>query len=97
MNFHLKHLVSLSVFLFLMSLGGERLYGDWPQINGPHRNGVASNETLLSQWPKDLNELWTHPVGSGYSGPVVAEGRVILFIDLPRRILLRHWTQKQES
>lgn len=53
---------------------------DWPQINGPRRNGIADNETLMSEWPKSgLTEVWSHPVGQGYSGPVVVGEKLIVF------------------
>jgi len=75
---------SVAVFLMMMiGIGGlcgdNALMGDWPQINGPQRNGVATNEKLLAQWPKELNELWSHPIGQGYAGPVVVQNRVIVF------------------
>ena len=57
----------------------EPSFGDWPQINGPNRNGVAPNEVLLTKWPKNLKQIWSHPVGSGYAGPAVANGRLIVF------------------
>ncbi len=53
---------------------------DWPEINGPARNGVANQEKLLSAWPADgPKKIWSHPVGQGFSGPVVADRQLILF------------------
>ena len=52
---------------------------DWPQINGPNRNGVAVGETLLKEFPDELTPVWEHPVGQGFSGPAVSKGRVIVF------------------
>lgn len=53
---------------------------DWPQINGPNRNGTIEQESLLKQWPTDnLEEVWSHPVGQGYSGPVVVGNTVVVF------------------
>ncbi len=71
--------VVCTMAIVLSGIAGEPLFGDWPQINGPNRNGVAVNETLLMQWPKQLNQIWSHPVGGGYSGPAIAKDRVILF------------------
>jgi len=59
-------------FLFPFSLHG----GDWPQILGPHRNGVADDETLTAGQPE---VLWQVETGEGFAGPVVADGRVVLF------------------
>lgn len=54
--------------------------GDWPQILGPHRNGVAENETLTESFPKKgPARVWQKEVGEGFAGVAVAEMRVILF------------------
>jgi outer membrane protein assembly factor BamB len=52
---------------------------DWPQFLGPGRNGVYSGQ-LPADWPKPgIAVVWKLDVGQGFSGPVVARGRVILF------------------
>ncbi len=68
------------------SLGaGNAVAQDWPQINGPTRDGVATGETLLDEWPDSGSgeggpvEVWSHPVGQGFSGPVVKDNRLIIF------------------
>ena len=54
--------------------------GDWPQILGPNRNGVASNELLASNWPPaGPPQMWEQSIGSGYAGPAVSGKSVILF------------------
>lgn len=54
--------------------------GDWPQILGPQRNGIASGERLAASWPASGPRLaWNRPVGSGFSGVAVADGRVFVF------------------
>jgi len=54
--------------------------GSWPQVLGPSRNGVAENEKLADSWPEDgPAELWKRSVGSGFAGPAVAGGRVVVF------------------
>ena len=56
------------------------LAGDWPQILGPNRNGKADGERLLERWPAaGPKVVWRYPLGSGYAGPAVAGGRVIVF------------------
>jgi len=53
---------------------------DWPQFLGPHRNGVSAEKGLVASWPKDGPPLvWQRDVGEGYSGPVIAGGKLILF------------------
>jgi len=55
--------------------------GDWPQILGPGRNGIAAaDERLADRWPEaGPRVLWQRPVGSGYAGVAVADGRVFVF------------------
>jgi len=55
--------------------------GDWPQVLGIGRNGVAAaDERLAVRWPADGPAVvWQRPVGSGYAGVAVATGRVFLF------------------
>lgn len=55
--------------------------GDWPQILGPDRNGIASaDEKLAPTWPADGPKLvWEQPVGRGFAGIAVAGERAILF------------------
>lgn len=54
---------------------------DWPQFLGPQRNGIADgNEPALpDSFPSDLKPLWQKSVGSGFAGPVVVGGKVIVF------------------
>jgi outer membrane protein assembly factor BamB len=54
--------------------------GEWPQILGPTRNGVAAGETLPEKFPAGGPPLvWSHPVGAGYAGPVVSGKAVVVF------------------
>lgn len=53
---------------------------DWPQFLGPNRDGVSTETGLAATWPKaGPPVVWERKVGAGWSGPVVAEGRLILF------------------
>jgi outer membrane protein assembly factor BamB len=53
---------------------------DWPQHLGPTRNGHSSETGLQRAWPKEGPQVvWQRDVGSGWSGPVVAGERLILF------------------
>lgn len=66
--------------LTITSVSPESFADDWPQINGPNRNGITTDEELLKTWPKaGLTEVWSHPVGQGYSGPVVVGEKLIIF------------------
>ncbi len=53
---------------------------DWPQINGPTRNGVAYGESLFPDWPADGPEqIWSHPVGQGFAGPAIKDNQLVIF------------------
>src|SRR5687768_4326409 len=50
---------------------------DWPQWLGPQRDGVWREQGILTDFPKDGPQVrWRVPVGGGYAGPAVANGRV---------------------
>ncbi len=53
--------------------------GDWPQWRGPNRDGVASGAKLPDVLPPNLKLVWKAEVGAGYSGPVIAGGKVVVF------------------
>lgn len=53
---------------------------DWPQFLGPARNGHYGGADIATLFPKTGPRLvWKKAVGQGFSGPVVAEGKLILF------------------
>lgn len=55
------------------------LAADWPQLRGLHRDG-QSTESVRPSIPKDgAPVLWKARLGSGYSGPVVSRGKVVIF------------------
>ncbi len=49
---------------------------DWPQWRGPTRDGVWREPGLLTELPDRLEPKWRAPIGGGYCGPTVADGRV---------------------
>ena len=51
---------------------------DWPQWQGPDRNGVSKEAGLLKEWPKDGPPLaWRiKGIGEGYGAPSIAAGRI---------------------
>jgi outer membrane protein assembly factor BamB len=54
--------------------------GEWPQILGPRRNGIAEDESLAGSWPASGPKLlWQRRVGEGLAGLAVAGGQAILF------------------
>jgi outer membrane protein assembly factor BamB len=66
--------------LIAVALSAQSTVTDWPQYLGPDRNGVYRGPTLAETWgPNGPRVVWQKQVGQGFSGPVVADGRVILF------------------
>jgi outer membrane protein assembly factor BamB len=56
------------------------LGADWPQHLGPQRDNVSPETGLARAWPKDgPKAIWDKKAGAGWSGPVVAGERAILF------------------
>jgi outer membrane protein assembly factor BamB len=55
--------------------------GDWPQILGPDRTGVAAaDERLADRWPEAGPPVrWRREVGAGYAGLAVVGDRGVLF------------------
>jgi outer membrane protein assembly factor BamB len=53
---------------------------DWPQWRGPDRSGISKETGLLKEWPSSGPPLrWkAEKIGSGYSSPAVANGRVYI-------------------
>jgi outer membrane protein assembly factor BamB len=53
---------------------------DWPQFLGPTRNGVYAGPPLSETWGAQGPPVpWRKAVGAGFAGPVIVQGRVILF------------------
>jgi len=71
-------LLMACVAIHVMTVGAEA--GDWPQLLGPNRNGVAVDERIASVWPDDgPKTLWQRSVGSGFAGVSVSSGVAVLF------------------
>lgn len=64
----------------LSLLVGSGESGDWPQILGPDRNGIARDEALADKWPTGgPTLLWEKDAGPGYAGVAVQGEDVVLF------------------
>lgn len=69
--------LSLLAFASLLLGGSSSLAEDWPQWRGPDRDGRWNVQGVVDSLPDGQLPLdWSVPVGSGYSGPTVAQGRV---------------------
>ncbi len=69
------------LLVWLVLAAASAAAGDWPQILGPERRGVAAgDETIGARWPAaGPPVLWRREVGGGYAGVAVAGARVALF------------------
>jgi len=54
--------------------------GAWPRFRGAYSDGISYDRTpLATRWTADgPPRLWTAPLGEGYAGPAVLNGRVYL-------------------
>jgi len=70
----------LSSLLVVLLICAVNVYSqDWPQFLGPERNSTSTQKNILRSWPENGPEvLWTVPVGTGYGGSVVKDGKVYL-------------------
>lgn len=66
--------------IFLLALPALHA-ADWPQFLGPARDARAAVEepALPASFAREPEALWKKSAGSGFAGPVVAAGKVILF------------------
>lgn len=62
---------------------------DWPDWRGQNRDGVWEEKGIVEKFDSDVLELkWSMPIGPGYSGPTVSEGRVYVTdrVDRPNQM-----------
>ncbi|MEC7564745.1 MAG: PQQ-binding-like beta-propeller repeat protein [Planctomycetota bacterium] len=64
-------------FAVLLGFGQQSTADDWHQWRGPTRDGVWHETGLIQKFESDQIPLkWKVKIGSGYSAPTVADGRV---------------------
>ena len=82
-EYRTMRLMMVAVFLFTSC--HLAFADDWPQWGGPERDLVWRETGIVQTLPTDglLPRVWSTPIGEGYAGPAVAEGRVYL-TDLQR-------------
>lgn len=87
MNRIIRSLCLLNALLFLLASTAHA--EDWPQWRGD-REGNWTEKGILEKFPESgLKVVWRAPIGPGYSGPVVSEGKVIVLDWLPKPDSLR--------
>ena len=78
---HVKYVLGtpLAVMAMLLLCHNNSAADDWPQWGGPQRDIVWRETGIAATFPAgQLPRMWSRPVGSGYTGPAVADGRVFL-------------------
>jgi outer membrane protein assembly factor BamB len=75
----MKTIRAIAIILVLLATSSV-FAADWPQYLGPTRNAVSSEKGLLRAWPADGPKvLWTVPLGEGFGGPAISEGKVYIY------------------
>ncbi|HTL54875.1 MAG TPA: PQQ-binding-like beta-propeller repeat protein [Candidatus Limnocylindrales bacterium] len=74
-----KNIIIASVFVLLLFQAISVRAEDWPQWLGPNRDSIWRESGILEKFPTEGPPVrWRAPIGAGYSGPIVAKGRVYL-------------------
>lgn len=72
--------LKLHFALFALLTASPLLADDWPQWLGPQRDSVWRETGIIQKFPAGGPPVrWRAPIGAGYSGPAVANGRVYVF------------------
>ncbi len=71
-----------TIQLTILSLISTSLFaGDWPQFQGPDRNGVSKETGIAKNWPKSgPKQIWKIDTGEGYGGAAIV-GNEVFFLD----------------
>ncbi len=68
------------LFVSILLMTNTLFASDWPQYLGPDRNAVSGEKGLLRSWPAEGPEvLWTVPLGEGFGGAAISEGKVYVY------------------
>lgn len=75
----MPHVRRVALFVMIAVQAADARGDDWPQWRGPSRDGVWRESGVVRKFDKpQLDVLWRAKIGSGYTGPTVAEGRVFV-------------------
>lgn len=69
----------LAALVALLALGSSvgLAQPDWPHLRGPNYDAISTETGLVDHWPAGGPPvLWTRDLGQGYSGFVLADGRL---------------------
>ncbi len=72
-------ILQIGCLVYFVCLAGYLPADDWTQWRGNNRDGVWHETGVITSFEKsDLEPLWRRPIGTGYSSPTVANGKVLL-------------------
>jgi outer membrane protein assembly factor BamB len=75
----MKYLTNLIAITSLLAFSGCHAQEgqEWPDWRGEGRNGVWNEKNIINEFPeREIGLKWRTPLGSGYSGPTVSQGRL---------------------
>jgi len=73
----------LACAMLLLAAAVPLAWADWPQFQGPDRNGISSETGLAQKWPAGGPKvLWTLRLGPGFASPAIKDGKVYI-LDRP--------------
>ena len=79
----MKQFTCLLIFLFVMA--GFAGADEWPQWRGENRDGLWKETGIIEEFEaQQIPIRWRAPIGSGYSGPSIVDGRVYVTDRLTR-------------
>jgi outer membrane protein assembly factor BamB len=79
-----RSVVWLAGICLLGGINSQAHGDDWPQWGGPQRDCAWRETGIVRKLPAGLlPRVWSTPLGEGYAGPAVADGRVFItdFLD----------------
>jgi len=81
----------LHVSLIIVLFAASGFAADWPQFQGPDRNGISQEDDIARIWPEGgPTMLWNRSLGKGFGGAAVRDGEVfVLDRELDLRDVLR--------
>ena len=80
LNELLKRLCSLSAFAAFLLLFLQPTHADdWPRWMGPRYDGVWRESGMIESFGESGADIvWRQPIGPGYAGPSIADGRIFV-------------------
>ena len=73
------HIALAAVLTMVVATTAPLAANDWPEWRGAGRLGIWTDTGVLDEFPAGgLTAAWRVPIGGGYAGPSVADGRVFV-------------------